>query len=352
MGNADSKVAADKAAPPESAVNKIKFDGQAGNAVSEEKKEADSTRKSKSKMPRTPRQKGGRMQPEEGSTVVSNQIAEEQVHVNIAMADLMAYLQVVANNSNHLPLTRRDDPELDRTVSTLTSEDYARKSAAFIPADVRVIGGTFSRYGRVWDLPTTEVCTGMQRFSTNSFDHWQRCTYLPFVFTLFPQEYNACDGAHEPGRSYGGACANSMLKVLYDAANDTLDTTQQEAVASSLFDDDDDEGTDDGLSSMAKSFKSGFSLDNTNLTAATLSWADLLRKMKAEMKEIEYAQTPKITTTRKIDLNKPFSLLPENFNPSKNKKRALLIGCNYTNIPGAELKASHDDIRSMKVSLS
>jgi hypothetical protein len=27
-----------------------------------------------------------------------------------------------------------------------------------------------------------------------------------------------------------------------------------------------------------------------------------------------------------------------------------LIGCNYTNIHGAELKASHDDIGSMKVS--
>lgn len=158
MGNADSKIAANKAAPPESAVNKIKFDGESGNAVNEEKKEADSTRKSRSKMPRTPKQKGGRMHhAEEGSTVLSNQIAEEQVHVNIAMADLMAYLQVVANNSNHLPLTRRDDPELDRTVSTLTSEDYARKSAAFIPADVRVVGGTFTRYGRVWDLPTTEV---------------------------------------------------------------------------------------------------------------------------------------------------------------------------------------------------
>ena len=168
---------------------------------------------------------------------------------------------------------------------------------------------------------------------------------------LFLQEYNACDGAHEPGRSYGGACANSMLKVLYDAANDTMDTNHQEAVASSLFDDDDDEGTDDGLSSMAKSFKSGFSLDNGTMTATTLTWADLLRKMKAEMKEIEYAQTPKITTTRKIDLNKPFSLLPDDFDPSKNKKRALLIGCNYKNIPGAELKASHDDIRSMKVSI-
>ena len=116
-----------------------------------------------------------------------------------------------------------------------------------------------------------------------------------------------------------------MLKVLYDAANDTLDTTAQEAIASSLFDDDDDEGTDDGLSTMGKSFKSGFSLDNGTLTATTLTWVELLRKMKAEMKEIEYAQTPKITTTRKIDLNKPFSLLPENFDSTKNKKRALHV---------------------------
>jgi hypothetical protein len=88
----------------------------------------------------------------------AEQITDDQINVNMPMADLMAYLQVVANNSNHLPLTRRDDPELDRTVSTLSAEEYARKSAAFIPSDVRVIGGTFSRYGRVWDLPTREVC--------------------------------------------------------------------------------------------------------------------------------------------------------------------------------------------------
>ena len=98
----------------------------------------------------------------------SSLITDDQVHVNLAMADLMAYLQVVANNSNNLPLTRRDDPELGRTVSNLTAEEYARKSAAFIPSDVRVIGGSFTRYGRVWDLPTSE-------------------------------EFNACDGAQEPG---------------------------------------------------------------------------------------------------------------------------------------------------------
>jgi hypothetical protein len=102
-------------------------------------------------------------------TTHSSHITDDQVHVNLAMADLMAYLQVVANNSNNLPLTRRDDPELGRMVSTLTAEEYARKSAAFVPADVRVIGGTFSKYGRVWDLPTSD-------------------------------EYEAADGAQEPGK--------------------------------------------------------------------------------------------------------------------------------------------------------
>jgi hypothetical protein len=98
-----------------------------------------------------------------------NFIRDEQVQVNLAMADLMAYLQVVANNSTSLPLTRRDDPELTHMVSNLTSEEYARKSAAFIPADVRVIGGSFLKYGKVWDLPTSE-------------------------------EYTALDGAQEPGK--------------------------------------------------------------------------------------------------------------------------------------------------------
>ena len=109
-------------------------------------------------------------------------IRDDQVHVNLAMADLMAYLQVVANNSNNLPLTRRDDPELGRMVSNLTSEEYARKSAAFIPADVRVVGGTFLKYGRVWDLPTSE-------------------------------EYTALDGAQEPGkiRSVGMSVPGKML---------------------------------------------------------------------------------------------------------------------------------------------
>jgi len=167
-------------------------------------------------------------------------------------------------------------------------------------------------------------------------------------FFLILQEYNACDGAQEPGRSYGGACANALLKVLYDAANEQADADEEKA-ADALFDDDDDESEDDGEgSSWGKSFKSGFSMDKDCPQDCSIPWNSLLRKMKAEMKDIEYAQIPKVTSSRKLDLSKPFSLVPENFDPNVGKKRSLLIGCNYRNVPGAELKASHDDVRSMK----
>lgn len=63
-------------------------------------------------------------------------------------------LNLLFLSKNHL---RRDDPELGRTVSSLTSEEYAFKCAAFVPSNVRIIGGQFGKYGRVWDLPTSEV---------------------------------------------------------------------------------------------------------------------------------------------------------------------------------------------------
>jgi len=95
--------------------------------------------------------------PEGAPSAVSTHISDDQVHVNLAMADLMAYLQVVATNSQNMPTTRRDNPELRKSDHSLTADEYARKSAAFIPADVRVIAGSFAKYGRVWDLPTSQV---------------------------------------------------------------------------------------------------------------------------------------------------------------------------------------------------
>lgn len=193
MGSTSSKATKtkEKTIPTPVNDNQIKGKNKVGSSFVDEKKEEESSLPS-SKMQETMSTTTPRTNPKssgyEAQSRVDRQLAEknvsdrrddvparahirdEQVHVNLAMADLMAYLQVVANNSNNLPLTRRDDPELGRMVSNLTSEEYARKSAAFIPADVRVVGGSFLKYGRVWDLPTSE-------------------------------EYTALDGAQEPGEN-------------------------------------------------------------------------------------------------------------------------------------------------------
>jgi hypothetical protein len=139
-----------------------------------------------------------------------------------------------------------------------------------------------------------------------------------------------------------------MLKVLYDAANDASDEANEAAASEGIFDEDDDESlmSNPGMG-RARTFESLV----LGTVPCTITWATLLRKMKSEIHEIEYAQTPIVTSTRKIDLSKPFSLVPEGFDPKKNAMRSLLIGCNYTGTAGAELKASHDDVRSMKVSL-
>jgi hypothetical protein len=137
-----------------------------------------------------------------------------------------------------------------------------------------------------------------------------------------------------------------MLKAVYDAANLLEGAAQTEAATNAMFDDDEE---DEEPSITGRSYKSGFSLEYGNPNQTHITWAALLRQMKSEIKEIGYAQYPKITSTRKIDLNKPFTLTPDGFDPKKNKKRALLIGCNYNACEGAELHASHDDVRSMKV---
>jgi len=147
-----------------------------------------------------------------------------------------------------------------------------------------------------------------------------------------------------------------LLKVLYDAENEAADVMAQNEYVNpdNLFeeDDDDDDNGSKGQVSAGIPSKS-FDLDLPDMTQmSTISWADLLRKMKAEIQSIGYAQMPTITASRNMNLDKAFSLVPANFDLAKNKKRSLLIGCNYSNTPSdafnTEIKASHDDIRSMK----
>jgi hypothetical protein len=172
-------------------------------------------------------------------------------------------------------------------------------------------------------------------------------SYGSDIFDIF-QEINPADGAQEPGRSYGGACCNSFLKVLYDAESEEIPADQGQLMdTNSLFEEDEDEYN---LSEPSpKPFGSLVKGDVTP-NKATVTWANLIQKMSEEMQQIGYAQLPTIMSSRKFDLNDSFSLIPDNFDPSINKKRSLLIGCNYVDMRSAQLKASHDDIRSIKVS--
>ena len=138
-----------------------------------------------------------------------------------------------------------------------------------------------------------------------------------------------------------------MLKALYDAASEATNAVHSgENGRNSLFDDDDDES----LATLPFTRNSTFaSLDmNGQSNPTTITWAELLRKMKYEINEIGYVQAPTIGSTRKFDLNTPFSLVPQSFDKVTGRKRSLLIGCNYHGNEEAELKASHDDVRSMK----
>jgi len=245
-------------------------------------------------------------------------VADDNVNTDLPMADLMAYLQVVANNSSNLPLTRRDDPDLGRTVSSLTADEYATKCKAFIPSDVRILGGQFARYGRVWDLPTVE-------------------------------EFDVVSSTREPGLSHGGACCNALLKAMYDTESEANNVTQGHLDHKNLFDDDDDETVETSGFTVDRTIGSFDTLVMNDGTAAnSMTWAELLRKMQAEMQGVGFHQYPALTSSYKFDLDTPFSLVPPNFQKNLHKKRALLIGCNYRNLPDGQLKACHDDVRSMK----
>lgn len=118
--------------------------------------------------------------------------------------------------------------------------------------------------------------------------------------------------------------------------------------AKNLFDDDDDESIDSAGFSFDKNSKSFEKLSLDGGAATSLTWAQLLHKMKGEMHGMGFNQVPAITSSYKFDLNKPFSLVPPEFKAGVNNKRALLIGCNYRKTRDAQLKACHDDVTSMK----
>lgn len=138
---------------------------------------------------------------------------------------------------------------------------------------------------------------------------------------------------------------------MYDTESEVhnVASPQNKVTNKDLFDDDDDETVDTAGFTVDRTLTSFDTLVlNDGCNSNSMTWAQLLRKMKAEMQSVGFNQVPAVTSSCKFNLNEPFTLTPPDFKVGINHKRALLIGCNYRNSPDVKLKACHDDVRSVK----
>jgi hypothetical protein len=94
---------------------------------------------------------------EKSKKAESKMMKEDEIDQEQEKQDLLAYLQIVGEHSSNLPYTWRDDPLLGRTVTTLTSKEYAKKADAFIPCDIRIIGATSCNLDRTDDREIKDV---------------------------------------------------------------------------------------------------------------------------------------------------------------------------------------------------
>lgn len=58
-----------------------------------------------------------------------------------------------------------------------------------------------------------------------------------------------------------------------------------------------------------------------------MTWVELLRKMRLELKTKGFDQVPQLTSSRMVDVNERMYVVPEG---STGRRRALLIGINYS----------------------
>lgn len=103
----------------------------------------------------------------------------------------------------------------------------------------------------------------------------------------------------DPAGCAGGACTSSLLKVLYNEHHP----------------------------------------NNENL-----SFVQVLGRMRQILRSGGYEQIPQLSSSRMMDLNEPFDIVPNNCNGTK---RALLIGINYTGQQG-QLSGCHNDVGNIK----
>ena len=76
-----------------------------------------------------------------------------------------------------------------------------------------------------------------------------------------------------------------------------------------------------------------------NHAAAPMSWAECLSRMRTELTLVEYDQIPELTSSRPMDVNTPMYIVPPG---STGRRRAVLIGINYTGQHGELVRACNN----------
>jgi hypothetical protein len=103
----------------------------------------------------------------------------------------------------------------------------------------------------------------------------------------------------DPAGRSGGACTSALLEVLYHIEKNKVDMTYQQ----------------------------------------------VLNAVRKEMSKKEYKQIPQLSSSRPMDTkHTKFDIVP---NHMTGKKRALLIGINYTGQKPGELTGCHNDVNNM-----
>ena len=79
---------------------------------------------------------------------------------------------------------------------------------------------------------------------------------------------------------------------------------------------------------------------------ATLSFIEVLDQMRDALKDKGYTQIPQLTSSKELNLNDKFDLVPDSF---KGTRRAVMIGINYVGHNPGELVSLSCFVRSIAV---
>ena len=78
-----------------------------------------------------------------------------------------------------------------------------------------------------------------------------------------------------------------------------------------------------------------------------MSWIDLLHKMRAVLRTKGYDQIPQLSSSRMLDVNHKFEIVPPETIEARGARRAVLIGINYVGQQG-QLSGCHNDVNNIK----